>query len=103
MLISNCDKNYISNKREEYLRELMKYINIDSFGLCFNNKVKPKRQFLIVKEWPKDIKQQPWWEAKWELISRYKFVIAFENAITEDYVTEKLFHSFIVGTVPSTL
>jgi len=45
----------------------------------------------------------PWWEVKWNLTSRYKFVMAIENSIEMDYVTEKLFHAFIVGTVPSML
>lgn len=44
----------------------------------------------------------PWWEVKWNLTSQYKFTIAIENSLSLDYVTEKLFHSFIVGTVPST-
>jgi hypothetical protein len=44
----------------------------------------------------------PWWEVKWNITAQYKFTIAIENSISLDYVTEKLFHSFIVGTVPST-
>ena len=34
------------------------------------------------------------------ILSRYKFVIAAENAICDDYVTEKFWRSFYVGTVP---
>jgi hypothetical protein len=41
-----------------------------------------------------------WGERKLKLISEYKFVIVFENAVTEDYVTEKLFHAFLAGAVP---
>lgn len=36
----------------------------------------------------------------YELLSKYKFVIAAENAICEDYITEKFWRSFYVGTVP---
>lgn len=32
--------------------------------------------------------------------AKYKFHIAFENAICDDYITEKLYRSFHVGSVP---
>ena len=51
---------------------------------------------------PAEMDGWPWWEVKWNITSQYKFTIAIENSISLDYVTEKLFHSFIVGTVPST-
>ena len=34
------------------------------------------------------------------MISKYKFSIAFENAIAKDYVTEKFFDPLIMGSVP---
>jgi len=34
------------------------------------------------------------------LLSKYKFVMAAENAVCDDYITEKLWRSFYVGTVP---
>lgn len=33
-------------------------------------------------------------------VSRYKFVIAIENAMCEDYITEKLWRPLMVGSVP---
>lgn len=33
-------------------------------------------------------------------ISKYKFIIAFENSICDDYITEKLWRPLIVGSVP---
>ncbi|KZC09294.1 Alpha-(1,3)-fucosyltransferase B, partial [Dufourea novaeangliae] len=33
-------------------------------------------------------------------IANYKFTIAFENAICQDYITEKLWRPLIVGSVP---
>lgn len=33
-------------------------------------------------------------------IGDYKFSIAFENALCEDYITEKLWRPLIVGSVP---
>lgn len=35
-----------------------------------------------------------------ELISQYKFMIAFENANLTDFVTEKLALAFKAGTIP---
>jgi alpha-1,3-fucosyltransferase 10 len=36
----------------------------------------------------------------WQLLSKYKFAIAFENAVCEDYITEKLWRPLILGTIP---
>jgi hypothetical protein len=38
--------------------------------------------------------------AKQELISTYKFTMAFENGNAKDYVTEKLFGVLAAGSVP---
>ncbi|RZB94455.1 alpha-(1,3)-fucosyltransferase 10 [Asbolus verrucosus] len=35
-----------------------------------------------------------------KFVSKYKFAIAFENAVCQDYVTEKLWRPLLVGTVP---
>lgn len=55
---------------------------------------------LTQKDIPPSLLELDWNQAKWELISRYKFVIAMENSKVQDYVTEKLFHAFVVGSVP---
>lgn len=34
------------------------------------------------------------------LVAQYKFTLAFENAIGDDYITEKLWRPLIVGSVP---
>jgi len=36
----------------------------------------------------------------YRLIAKYKFVLSMENSVCEDYVTEKLWRSFYVGSVP---
>lgn len=36
----------------------------------------------------------------YKFIARYKFVIAYENSVCEDYITEKLWRPLIVGVVP---
>lgn len=71
--------------RMEYLKELMKYTGIDSYGKLFNNKL----LHLDRGE-----------ETKLDICRNYKFVIAFENSIDIDYVTEKFFDPFIAGSVP---
>lgn len=37
-----------------------------------------------------------------ELVSKYKFAIAMENGVCNDYITEKLWRPLAVGTVPIT-
>lgn len=71
--------------RQEYLKELMKEIDLDSYGKLFNN-------CLLEKD--------DGYSSRMALYGRYKFVIAFENACAEDYVTEKFFDPLLVGAVP---
>lgn len=74
------------SRRKEYLAELMKYTPIDSYGRLYHNK---------------DLEgEDRGWESKIALYSQYKFVIAFENSVLEDYVTEKLYDPLLAGTVP---
>ena len=39
-------------------------------------------------------------ETKWETLSRYDFVLCFENTQLKGWLTEKLFESLRVGTIP---
>ena len=71
--------------RMEYIKELMNYTGIDSFGRLYNNKQLPEDNGI---------------ETKISEYVKYKFVIAFENAIDEDYVTEKFYDPLIAGSVP---
>ena len=68
------------NFQEEYLKELMEYIEIDLY----------------------DNKQQStnFNTEKLDYLSKYKFVIAFENTIDDDYVTDIFFDPLIAGSVP---
>jgi len=36
----------------------------------------------------------------YKLNGKYKFSLAFENAICDDYITEKLWRPLLVGSVP---
>ena len=73
------------SRRIEYLRELMRYIRIDSYGKLFHNV---------------DLPNDRGYKSKLEVISKYKFTIAFENAIYQDYVTEKFYEPLLAGSIP---
>ena len=36
----------------------------------------------------------------YKLLAKYKFVISMENAVCNDYITEKFWRPFILGSVP---
>lgn len=71
--------------RLEYISELMEYLPIDSYGGWRRNCVLDEDKGYITKL---------------DIIKQYKFTIAFENAISQDYVTEKFFDPLQVGSVP---
>jgi hypothetical protein len=71
--------------RDAYVTELMQYIPIDSFGRVMRNRTLPRDVGMVTKI---------------DTIMRYKFHLAFENSITEDYVSEKFYHPLMIGTVP---
>ncbi|KAK9708433.1 hypothetical protein K7432_009652 [Basidiobolus ranarum] len=78
-IVSNCKAK---NKRHYFVRELMKYIDIDIYGHCMNN-----------KEWPEG-------KSTAEVIQNYKFYLVLENSNCRDYVTEKLENAYEAGAVP---
>jgi hypothetical protein len=80
--VSNCKDKC---GRHQYVRTLMKHMPVHSFGKCLNNRTLAR-----------DLGAQ----TKIETIRSYKFTLAFENAITPDYVTEKFFDALIAGSVP---
>lgn len=89
-LQSDCET---STERDEYVKELMKYITIDSYGTCLNNKQLPqnlKDDYLNILSNTDFL----------NFVARYKFVIAIENGVCEDYITEKFWRAIKVGSVP---
>ena len=88
-LQSNCNP---PSDRESYVAELMNYINVDSYGKCLHNKDLPPELTDPIKGMAA--------EATYKILAKYKFVLAFENAICEDYITEKLWRPLHVGSVP---
>jgi hypothetical protein len=96
MIISNCEDKM---GRLDYLKELSKYIPIDSYGKCFKDKHPGPEYKINVKDFPKELDGQPWYDVKWNITSQYKFVVGLENSEFVDYVSEKLFHAFIVNSI----
>lgn len=85
--------------RQYIVKEMMKYLQVDSYGIDLNN-----------RKWPKNISKNN----KIEIYKKYKFCLAIENSIitwkigdkyqassiNDDYVTEKLIDCFISGSIP---
>eukprot|EP01129_Flabellula_baltica_P011980 TRINITY_DN5339_c0_g1_i1.p1 TRINITY_DN5339_c0_g1~~TRINITY_DN5339_c0_g1_i1.p1 ORF type:complete len:446 (-),score=75.69 TRINITY_DN5339_c0_g1_i1:3-1340(-) len=83
---SNC---YSRSGREYYLMDLMRHINVASYGTCLNNmgseKFMNRNEYKII---PK------------ELVDRHYFYMAIENSNCDDYVTEKYWKTLVAGLVP---
>ena len=75
---SSCDT---PSGRDEYVSELRKHIKIDSYGHCLHNKDLPSH----LQE-PQKMKDEEFLH----ILAKYKFVLAVENAVCPDYITEKL-------------
>ena len=75
---SSCDT---PSGRDEYVSELMKHIKVDSYGHCLHNKDLPNH----LNE-PQKMKDPDFLH----ILAQYKFVLAIENAVCPDYITEKL-------------
>ena len=79
-LVSHC---HTKSRREEYVKQLNSIINVDIYGGC-------GKKFSC----PKGTKGTDIKNCFMEVARRYKFVLAFENTIYLDYVTEKVFRWF---------
>lgn len=85
---SDCDP---PSDRDSYVGELMKYIEVDSYGRCLHNKDLPEHLLDTLTFDSEDL---------YNIVAKYKFTIAFENAICHDYITEKFWRPLYVGSVP---
>lgn len=94
------------------MEELQKFINVDSYGKCLNNKPLPTQlvdflclslTMLMGNNFAKSL-EDPAEAMNHEdflrLMAQYKFTLALENAVGDDYITEKLWRPLIVGSVP---
>ncbi|KAN0047739.1 hypothetical protein ACTA71_002124 [Dictyostelium dimigraforme] len=87
-IASNCWNEHYN--RVGLMKSLMNITRIDSYGSCLNNKNFTNEDKLIKNKH----------NQKMAVLKRYTFSIAFENSLCEDYVTEKLWESLSVGTIP---
>ena len=72
--------------RIEFATELMRHVRVDSYGRVLHN--------CDLDEADRGT------PTKMRVIGQYCFCLAFENSISPDYVTEKLFQPLMAGTVP---
>jgi hypothetical protein len=70
--------------RLAYLRELARHLEVHEFGRLSNRTI------------PNDRGRA----SKLEALPKYRFCLAFENAIAPDYVTEKFYDPLLAGSVP---
>ncbi len=84
-VVSLISSPFDRSSRLKYKKELMRHITIDSYGKVLNNK---------------KLCNDKGRQTKLETIAKYKFALAFENAIGPDYVTEKFFDPLIAGSIP---
>eukprot|EP00744_Colponema_vietnamica_P019199 GILI01027158.1.p1 GENE.GILI01027158.1~~GILI01027158.1.p1 ORF type:complete len:419 (+),score=14.74 GILI01027158.1:90-1346(+) len=89
-LASNCAA---SNSRDWLVTELQRYITVDSYGKCLHNMdgfVTPNGSYLALAD-----------NSHFSTIYKsYKFILAFENSICNDYLSEKFWRAFEYGVVP---
>ena len=98
---SNCQTH---SRRTEFMTEFMKYIDVDNFGTC-GPKTRPVPSFIVDLQGSnnKDVRDRgsyKWEDGKVRLASEYLFTVAIENSVNHDYITEKLWHALIAGSVP---
>jgi hypothetical protein len=74
---------FSGSEQNEYLKELMKYTEIDLFGSFCNN--------IKLSDYPGKMS---------DLYRNYKFIIALENFRDSDYVTEVFYNPILSGSVP---
>ena len=85
---SNCEP-----VRTEYMRQLMKFVQVDSYGACLRNK-----NDLVSRYGSKNGKNFK--ELKSELARQYKFTLVFFNQDCEYFVDDQLSHALNAGSVP---
>ena len=76
---------YNQSRRLQILSRLMRYIRVDSYGKIFQTH---------------RLHDDKGHKTKQDIITQYKFTIAFENSIGVDYVTEKFYQPLIAGSIP---
>ena len=82
--VGNC---VAQNGRFDYIKRLQRYIHIDIYGDCGGLECRREKQKRCRTMMGRD----------------YKFVMAFENSLCWDYVTEKFFYNINFDIIPVVL
>ncbi|RWS20021.1 alpha-(1:3)-fucosyltransferase 9-like protein, partial [Leptotrombidium deliense] len=80
--VSNCRS---ASNREEYVKQLSKFIDVDIYGTCGKLKCGKKQYYDQCKEMA---------------AMKYNFFLAFENSICADYTSEKIIEALKFGSLP---
>lgn len=91
---SNAHRGEGAKIRIDFCKRLAEYKHIDCPGAVLHNM--PDNVGLRT-DWRKYLDAIG---QKLDIVKNYKFTIAFENAIADDYITEKLTEPMIVGSIP---
>ena len=86
---SNCEV-----VRTEYMRQLMKFVKVDSFGACLRN------NNSLVGRYGKNKQGTDFRDAKSMLARQYKFNLVFFNQDCDYFVDAQLHHAMDAGSVP---
>ena len=87
-VFSNCEP-----VRTEYMRQLMKFVPVDSYGACLKNKNDLVARYSSANG--KNFKQ-----LQTELAKKYKFTLVFFNQDCDYFVDDQLSHALDAGSVP---
>ena len=79
--------------REFYVKQLQEYIDVDIYGSCGPFKCGVQKTLRNPYKVEHD-------DCYFLVSVGYKFVLAFENSICEDYVTEKLYNNLKLNVIP---
>lgn len=86
LFLTKCNKD---KGRLDFIRELMKHIHVDSYGKCFHN-----------TDMPVSRQEKDWQGIKEQISSQYRFLISPEGAILPGFITEKIWHAYLVQAIP---
>ncbi|XP_045211550.2 alpha-(1,3)-fucosyltransferase 10-like [Mercenaria mercenaria] len=86
---SDCN---VPSDRDSFVEMFMEYMKVDSYGSCVHNRDLPTH---LVNPLP-GMEHEDFFR----LQAKYKFSFAMENAVCDDYITEKLWRPLMLGSVP---